>query len=251
MLRRYLPDILSDRNVKRRANKVRALMPDVFDNAYRTYDEKLIGSVTKGTLTAIRPTEQDEADALKLAQQDGYPIDSLDELPESKQLEYLNKAVIDRALQTVPKGKQKKVPSRRGPTQAAQQAQQARTDKEAQMTPPTPPPQGMQPIPPEQAVPPPPPPPDSGPDELGGATPAPTPTPPPQPTSPGRRKAPGPVKKLPGREPPTPPPQTPPKTPTDLSSPQKRGAAGALDRKRRRDFEKGLDQQQGQPDESP
>jgi hypothetical protein len=59
-----LKTILGDRNLRRRVRKLRALMPDVFDNAYRTYNQDYVAAVKPGTLkmiaAKIKPEEKPE-----------------------------------------------------------------------------------------------------------------------------------------------------------------------------------------------
>lgn len=53
-LRQNLPAILKDRNLRRRARKLRAMMPDVFNSAYRTYNRAEINDVDPGTLKFMK-----------------------------------------------------------------------------------------------------------------------------------------------------------------------------------------------------
>lgn len=48
-----LRTILGDRNLRRRVRTLRALMPDVFDSAYRTYNQDYVAVVKPGTLKMI------------------------------------------------------------------------------------------------------------------------------------------------------------------------------------------------------
>ena len=60
-LQRNLQPILKDRNLKRRARKLRSLMPDIFNTAYRTYKKDAINQVTPNTLKFISvPTEPEK-----------------------------------------------------------------------------------------------------------------------------------------------------------------------------------------------
>jgi hypothetical protein len=60
-IRRSLPDIFGKKgNLKSRARAVRALIPDIFDTAYRTYDIKNAGNVTLDTVHFIPPEEADK-----------------------------------------------------------------------------------------------------------------------------------------------------------------------------------------------
>lgn len=58
-LRYYLPDILSDRNLKVRYHSGKRLLPDVFGNFYRTYDRKHVNVVEPGSLSFMKPDELD------------------------------------------------------------------------------------------------------------------------------------------------------------------------------------------------
>lgn len=59
-LRQVLPEILKPRNLKSRYWRGKSLLPDVFSEYYRTYDQDYIGSVTRDTLKFFKPDELDE-----------------------------------------------------------------------------------------------------------------------------------------------------------------------------------------------
>lgn len=61
-LQQNLQPILRDRNLQRRARKLRALMPDIFSSAYRTYNRDAINAVDPGTLK-FRSVQKDPAKA--------------------------------------------------------------------------------------------------------------------------------------------------------------------------------------------
>lgn len=265
LLRRNLADILKNRNLKNRYWAGRELLPDVFNKAYRTYDARYVGSVTKGTLKFIRPTDDDENKALELAQEEDPTVGTLDELPPEKRLEYTNKAIIDRHLQTMPPGTPQTPKRQRTPGTGPVTAQKQQAEKDAKAMP-----APEQPVIPPKPGQTPPPPPDQGPDEMGTAVAAPKPPKPPAPpvglTSPQRRRlgqtpppvppaAPGPgapvpppsSSKEPAREAPKAPDvgKTPGPTPVppSLTSPQRRrdGAAKAIEKKMKKDY--GIDEQ--------
>jgi hypothetical protein len=79
-LQKNLGTILKDRNLRRRVRKLRSLIPDVFDSAYRTYDtQKINGQVTKGTLKFVKPGE-----FIKGKRKPGMSTDpSGDEIPDT------------------------------------------------------------------------------------------------------------------------------------------------------------------------
>jgi hypothetical protein len=52
-LQRNLQSILRDRNLRRRVKTLRALMPDIFNTSYRTYDRNYIQNINPGTLKFI------------------------------------------------------------------------------------------------------------------------------------------------------------------------------------------------------
>jgi hypothetical protein len=56
-LRKILPDILKPRDLKSRYWRGKALLPEVFDEYYRTYDQDYVGSVTRDTLKFMKPSE--------------------------------------------------------------------------------------------------------------------------------------------------------------------------------------------------
>ena len=56
-VREFLPSILQNRHLKLRYWKGMEILPDIFDNFYRTYDRKYINVVEPGTLRFLSPTE--------------------------------------------------------------------------------------------------------------------------------------------------------------------------------------------------
>ena len=66
-VRKNLKAIIQPRNLKSRYWKGKQLLPDVFDNAYRTYDKDYVGSITKDTLK-YWPTDEALEKAEKEAQ---------------------------------------------------------------------------------------------------------------------------------------------------------------------------------------
>ena len=58
-LRKNLPAILADKNLRRRVRTLRRLMPDVFDRSYRTYRADRINIISKGTLKFYREPKPD------------------------------------------------------------------------------------------------------------------------------------------------------------------------------------------------
>ena len=56
-LRQSLPDILKPANLKSRYWRGKKLLPDIFDNSYRTYDQDYISAVTRDTLKFYKPTD--------------------------------------------------------------------------------------------------------------------------------------------------------------------------------------------------
>ena len=54
-LQQNLPNILKDKNLRRRARKLRTLMPDIFNRAYRTYKRDEIRNVAPDTLKYVDP----------------------------------------------------------------------------------------------------------------------------------------------------------------------------------------------------
>ena len=63
-LRSHLQSILKDRNLKRRVNYIRRYLPDIFENAYRTYRVDSVDIVSPETLKFARTPEPDEAGTL-------------------------------------------------------------------------------------------------------------------------------------------------------------------------------------------
>lgn len=57
-IRKNLKAIIQPRNLKSRYWKGRQLLPDIFQNAYRTYDKDFVGSITKDTLK-FWPSEEE------------------------------------------------------------------------------------------------------------------------------------------------------------------------------------------------
>jgi len=67
-LQKNLPTILGDRNLRRRVRKLRGLAPQIFDRAYRTYDQDHVRIIAPGTLKFFRePKPQDIKDPLTKA----------------------------------------------------------------------------------------------------------------------------------------------------------------------------------------
>jgi len=52
-LQKNLPTVLRNRNLQRRARTLRAMMPDIFNTAYRTYYKDAVDNVDPGTLKFI------------------------------------------------------------------------------------------------------------------------------------------------------------------------------------------------------
>lgn len=63
-VRKALPQILSDRNLRRRVRALRSALPDVFNKSYRTYRADRANIITKGTLK-FYTSKQQERDAAK------------------------------------------------------------------------------------------------------------------------------------------------------------------------------------------
>jgi hypothetical protein len=53
-LQKNLQTILGDRNLRRRVRKLRSLMPQIFDRAYRTYNQEHVRIIAPGTLKFYR-----------------------------------------------------------------------------------------------------------------------------------------------------------------------------------------------------
>jgi len=54
-LQQNLPTILKNRNLRKRARLLRAMMPDIFNSAYRTYKRSEVNNVDPNTLKFIKP----------------------------------------------------------------------------------------------------------------------------------------------------------------------------------------------------
>jgi hypothetical protein len=62
-LQKNLQVILGDRNLKRRVRKLRSIVPQIFDRAYRTYNQDHVRIIAPGTLKFFRePKPQDLAE---------------------------------------------------------------------------------------------------------------------------------------------------------------------------------------------
>lgn len=59
-LRKVLPEILKPRNLKSRYWRGKSLLPDIFSEYYRTYDQDYLGAVTRDTLKFFKPDELDQ-----------------------------------------------------------------------------------------------------------------------------------------------------------------------------------------------
>ena len=86
-LRRELPKIFGRRgNLQTRARAVEALIPDIFDTAYRTYNRANMSSVTLDTVHFIPPEEADKKLNPKSAMQPEPPKDSEQPAPETPEI---------------------------------------------------------------------------------------------------------------------------------------------------------------------
>lgn len=62
-LQKNLQNILKDRNLKRRVRRLRSVLPQIFDRAYRTYNQDHVRIIAPGTLKFFRePKPQDLTD---------------------------------------------------------------------------------------------------------------------------------------------------------------------------------------------
>ena len=90
-VREFLPSILQNRHLKLRYWKGMELLPDVFDNFYRTYDRKYINIVEPGTLRFLSPQEVQkmgkQKEDEKLAQRKAQITQKKGQLAKAKSLE--------------------------------------------------------------------------------------------------------------------------------------------------------------------
>ena len=63
-LRQALPEILKSRNLRRRYWKGREVLPDIFNDLYRTYDARYVHAVTPATLRFWKPEAEKKKAAL-------------------------------------------------------------------------------------------------------------------------------------------------------------------------------------------
>lgn len=92
-LKANAPEILKKRRLYDRYWAGKRLLPDVFRRYYRTYRADRIENVVKGRFLVLKVTDGDREEAKELAQQDG---EDFDKLPEKKQAQYVEKAIIKR-----------------------------------------------------------------------------------------------------------------------------------------------------------
>jgi hypothetical protein len=80
-VRKNLKQIITPRNLKSRYWKGKQLLPDVFDDAYRTYDKDYVGSITKDTLK-FWPSDA----ALEKAEKQAQDVEAKKKEVEAKKL---------------------------------------------------------------------------------------------------------------------------------------------------------------------
>lgn len=94
-----LPDILKSKNMKTRYKVGSTLLPDIFRNAYRTYNtNNIMARPVRGRLYALKPTDQDKEEAKNLATKDGQEWNELDNQTRNQ---YMDQAVRKRGSEDV------------------------------------------------------------------------------------------------------------------------------------------------------
>lgn len=121
-LRYYLPEILRTRNLKQRYWEGRRLLPDIFNNFYRTYDRNNISVVTPSTLRFMQPKELEKGGEQDRATKLAKRRERLVALKAKKSMRKIPPEKLEPEVPKPPKPKPPEVPEPDSPEAMAKQA---------------------------------------------------------------------------------------------------------------------------------